>query len=535
MKPVVVLAVSMPDFHLAVKWLWWAGILAKRPVPDDRWIRHNLIVMPAASVDETQVAILDGICDPFDNWYLHQQEELYERPEIGYGAGANALFKSALETVERMLPGHPMLFCEADTVPMRAGWVDSIEAEYIACGKPFMGAFQDCKDIPHMSGNAVYPPDWREKAPSLALLPFPRPEQGWDSMCAHDIVPQMHVAKTIQQEWICPPFTEENVNRIVWPTTALFHRTKDGTLIDVLARRAGYEPPELGPQLQPRLAAVQKGAPVVACYRAKPRVDILIVTHAKDMEFLKYCLLSIRAFAREFGQVVLLVPERERGKYDWTKRTSVQYFHEPEGKGMMAHEIEKCRSDEHCPNADFILHMDADCMFMRPTTPDDFVQDWRCLSVCEPYAKITNKNRFIWRDCVKTATGLVPTHDYMVRHPQVHPRDTYYLTRSAVEKYTGRTFNDYVLSCQSEFPQGFAEFPTLSTVGRLLVPSSYNFREYDKKADVELCCVDPSTFQYVYRKSRDHVVEFWSHGGIDSYRSECEGVIHNRVREFYVK
>lgn len=530
MKPVVVLPVSMPDFHLAVKWLWWAEKLspAGRGNPKD----YNLIVMPAASVDAEHVGELKSICMGFAD--VIQQQELYERPEFGYGAGANALFKSALETVEFHYPGHPMLFCEADTVPIRPGWVDEIEAEY-AAGKPFMGAFQGSKGIPHMSGNAVYPPDWREKAPSLALLPFPRPEQGWDSMCAHETVPQMHVAKTIQQEWICPRFTEENTDSIIWPTTALFHRTKDGTLIDVLARRMGYEPPELGPQLQERLGAVQFAPLTVAHPATEPKVEILIVTHAKDIEFLRYCLLSIHTYAAGFQRVKILVPERERGMFDWVKRASVTYFNEPEGKGMMAHEIEKCRADEHCPNADFILHMDADCMFMRPTTPADFVKDWRCLSVCEPYAKITNKNRFIWRDCVKAATGLVPTHEYMVRHPQVHPRDAYYLTRAAVEKFTGQTFNNYVLSCRSEFPQGFAEFPTLSTVGRTLLPSSYDYREYDKVADMLLCNVHPDTFQYVYQLERDHVVEFWSHGGIGRYKADCEDIIHRRAKKFYVK
>ena len=157
------------------------------------------------------------------------------------------------------------------------------------------------------------------------------------------------------------------------------------------------------------------------------------------------------------------------------------------------------------------------------------------LSVCEPYSAITNQNRHIWAKCVLAAVGIEPRHDYMVRHPQVHHRDAYYLTRCAVEKHTGRPFSDYVLSCRNEFPQGFAEFPTLSTVSRDKIPGMYEYREYDKREDVGICNVDPSSFQYLYRRDRDKVVEFWSHGGIERYKDICTEIMHGRAKPFYVK
>src|SRR5438067_1504871 len=50
-------------------------------------------------------------------------------------------------------------FWEPDAVPLKAGWLDRLEAEYQQGGKPFMGAKVNIGSIPHMTGNAIYPQD----------------------------------------------------------------------------------------------------------------------------------------------------------------------------------------------------------------------------------------------------------------------------------------------------------------------------------------------------------------------------------------
>jgi hypothetical protein len=202
---------------------------------------------------------------------------------------------------------------------------------------------------------------------------------------------------------------------------------------------------------------------------------------------------------------------------------------------MMAHEVEKCRADIHCPTADFILHLDADCMPFARFTPADYVDNWRALMVREHYSRITNPNRHIWKQVVRAAIGFEPTHDVMVRHPQVHPRAVYKMTRDAVEAHTRQAFADYVLSCKCEFPQGFAEFPTLGAIGLQHIPGSYAPVEYDKQRDAEHVGQDPCTFQYVYRRDRNHIVEFWSHGGIARYRADLEAILAGRIPAYWVK
>ncbi len=533
MSPIVVLPISRPDLHLGIKWLRWAIALRHHDV----LYNYRLIVVPAASVLADEVDRIREECVKTVGFYVFQQREAYERPELGYGAAANALFKEALELAEKLFPGAAMLWCEADTVATRPTWFDEIAAEYESCGRPFLGAFHSVGPIPHCSGNAVYPANWRELSPCLAGLPGPKPEQGWDSACAFEVVPQMAVARTIQQEWITPPFSEFNIDRILKKETALFHRSKDGTMIDVLAKRLKIPPIPLDAPVCAPTSTMATLEEAVAAGPRPPVVTIFIVTHAKDIPFLKYCLKSIKLYATGFKETILLVPAHEIREFDWVKRkdVNVKAFEQPEGKGFLAHMIQKCRADEWCPDADYVLHLDADVLFFRKATPADFIKDHQCLCLRESYAGITNPHRHTWRQNVRNATGLFPDHDYMLRHGTVHPCSVYRTTRELVESHTGKRFDEFVLDGRNEFPQSFAEFPTLGAVGRHLFACSYRYMEYDKAADVALTGQEAGSFQYVYKRDIDVLTEFWGHGGIDRYKSDCEAIINGRICAYWVK
>lgn len=520
---VTILPVCRPDVHLAIKLLKWLELMGGD----------------------------DGLGGQFDVWmapnvareYGDQLEELASRcgpgfsvvtcaglKEMGYFGSANQMFKGALEHVESNYPGRAMLWMEADCVPMSRHWIAEIGNEYRLCERPFMGDVVRSQ-INHMTGVAMYHPEWRKYAPSFEKLPGPDWTWGWDSQCAADTLPNCHQSRTIRQVWRPAPFTDASASKIVPAGCSLFHQCKDGTLIDVLTDRMGAQRIPLSPQVEE--STYPKMQPRRPTY---PRVDILIVTFARDMDFLRYCLASIKRYAQGFSQVVVVVPSHERGQYDWIGRDAVvKYFDEAPGKGMLSHEIQKCRADEWCDGADYVLHMDADCMFFRVTRPSDFLVEGRCLSVREEYARITNMNRHIWADVVEKATGMRPAHDYMVRHPQIHPREVYHITRKIVAERAGCAFDQYVLGCQNAFPQGFAEFPTLSTVGAVVMPGAYEYVEYDKDVDAKIVGRDPASFQYAYMRARDHVVEFWSHGGIRAYKSDCEAILAGRIPAYWVK
>lgn len=533
---VAVLAVSHVDHHLACKWLKWAALLSANCVAEDA---YKLIVFGSKAMSEEMWDALrdaaNGIQPPPT---FRATPEVYER---GYGASANYTFRTSLECVEREYPGHGMVWCEADSVPMHPSWMAKIADEYHACGKPFMGDFVEhpkgVAGIDHMTGTAVYPPDWRTLAPSLAILPEPRPAQGWDSLCAHELVPQMARAKTIQQVWRPPlPITADWAQANIPATTALFHQCKDGSLIDVLCATDGVDPIPLGAAL-PRYITPAYSAPITT----GDRCDIMIVTCKRDLEFLHYLLRSIDKYATGFGGVTLVAPEQDRRQFAFAeKRDGMKLvgFNEREGKGMLHHEIMICRGDEICREAGTILHLDADLLFWRHVTPVDYLPGGKCLCVRERYEWIAprNPNRLIWRDCVRAAVGITPEWETMTRHPQIYPRALYGRVRHLVEQHTGMGFDDFVFSRENGFPQGFAEHPLMGAVAIRDMPERFHFVDYDHDQDARECGVpDGTAFQYLYQPSRDACVEAWSHGGFAAYKKRWEQYLRGDLPKYHLK
>lgn len=530
MKIVVVLPVSPKDAGLAVKWLRWQRVLH----PSSGAAAPQIMVFFARELTVTQKQLLDHVCGDQGIFPLQCQVGT-EFPSQGYGVAANTMFVEALTTAEAWFPGHAVLWCEADTVPMRTGWSDEIAAEYAACGKPFLGDFHADGGIAHMTGVAVYPHNWSELAPCLAALPGKDPECGWDTQCAYETVPKMARSKTIQQIWRPAKFTKEN-RELVRAQTALFHQCKDGSLIDVLCDE----------QKIPRIPLIQEPQEKEATALAVPQISIMnteifIVSFKRDMEFLRFCLLSIAKYARGFAGTTLVVPKSEEGLYDWAfglLAIQIKYFDQIPGKEFLGHLIQKCKADEYCPYAQVVVHLDADTMFWSNAVPSDFAPNARPIVVREAYdvcGKL-NPNRLYWQTAVEKVIGIKPEFDFMVRHPQVHVRDTYAETRAAIEKHTRQKFEDYIYGCQNDFPQTFCEFNTLTTVAMALYPERYTVKDYNRAANARAAGVKESdAWQYVYQNPGDKICEFWSHSGIAPYTKIMRNIMAGNPPSIQIK
>ncbi len=542
-QPVAILHVCRADFHIAKKWLLWARWLSTQ-AGQDPWdpAPYDLVVLCALSMEARLIKELQMITDGWPGAKVQTCSEYYERPELGYAAMANFGFRSALEHAESNYPDQPILWVESDAIPTRPEWFHEIAAEYAYCHKPVLADFHAPGAIPHCTGNAVYPHNWRDLIPSFAKLPGPRPEQGWDSQCAHETVPISARSRRIQQTWIVPMprFTEDSM-AMLHPDTALFHRCKDGTLIDVLAARMGCPPIPLEAPVCAPTPVQPKNQRVYEVIQPRVRkvggVGILIVACKRDLDLLNYCLRSIEKYCSGFASIVLMVPVAEVKAFrDVPACVELRPFEEMAGKGFLHHMIQVCRADENLPDADHILHIDADTIFVDPTTPDDYVKNGRCLMVRERYEAIgkRNPNRLIWRTCVQRATGILPEFEGMTRHPNIYPRALYGHVRNVVERHLKVDFNSYVFSCENGFPQSFAEFPTLAAVGIRDMPEAFNFVEYDWAKDKEECAV-PQEFQYIYRRGRDKVFEGWSHGGLSRHKMIWDKCQQGNPPAFYIK
>lgn len=156
--------------------------------------------------------------------------------EKGWPESCNHLFYSAAAKMRRL--GVPFMWLEPDCVPLRETWLDEIEAEYKSCQMPYMGTIYD-KPWRHLTGCAVYPPNISQFNP-ISLFPQ-RNKKGafpWDVVDAPATIRYAHETKLICHEWgrdDAPPSfpTLLDLERVP-KSAALFHRCKDGSLIERL-------------------------------------------------------------------------------------------------------------------------------------------------------------------------------------------------------------------------------------------------------------------------------------------------------------
>lgn len=522
------------DVHLAIKLLRWIRAISCEPD------RPDLVVHYSAALDareEWRLRDAAKALEPMFSVFLNR----YEIDEVGYFGTPNRVFKAALEFIERTFSDQPMLWVEADCVPMHPTWYSAIADEYGTCGRPFMGDHVIAgQTIPHQTGNAVYPANWRKLAPSLAALPGPDPKHGWDSMCAYETLPQSHCSTTIRQVWRPEKFTAANWTKVVPKDAALFHQCKDGSLIDVLAELEGMPGTPIPLDLPSAESTYEAQLASTRTPQNLGAVEIMVVSCLRDAGFLKYCLEALKKYAKGFAGITVVVPEHEVGQMGWIMEYGVRSVvgnREPEGKGMLAHEVAIMRADEICPNAAAILHVDSDVIAWKEFTPADLAPQGCPIIVREPYwaCGVRNPNRLLWQKTVQAAIGITPESCFMVRHPYMYHRDTYQRARTMIEAHTGQKCDECILSGQNTFPQSFAEYPTLGTVAAKFQASRYTWVDYDQAADRKRFGIPHDNFQYIYDPKRDSFCELWSHGGVQRYEADMRNFIAGMRPAYYMK
>lgn len=144
-------------------------------------------------------------------------------------------------------------FNEPDATPLKHGFLDTIEAEYKTCGKPFSGPVVSHETPnfpnPYLEANAVFPANAWEivKADWQPLVVR-------ESAYAHTVLPLAHNSKLFQHIWgefnNPPVFAEKNVPgtnvfclKQIKPEAVVFHRCKGGSLIRLLQKQRGISKP----------------------------------------------------------------------------------------------------------------------------------------------------------------------------------------------------------------------------------------------------------------------------------------------------
>lgn len=166
-------------------------------------------------------------------------------------SSANHLFTRVNRHIQQHF-NRPYLYLEMDAVPTRATAFAEIEAVYMTCGKPFMGArVENGRHPVHMSGIAVYPADVISNSKILGGIDwncYPmadnrKRKMAWDIAGAPEVVPKAHFTDLIQHAyWLNEPCRAVES----WDgKAAIFHQCKCGCLINRLrAEKPQIQEPE---------------------------------------------------------------------------------------------------------------------------------------------------------------------------------------------------------------------------------------------------------------------------------------------------
>lgn len=191
-----------------------------------------------------------------------------------------------------------------------------------------------------------------------------------------------------------------------------------------------------------------------------PPIDVVIRSYFRDFRWLRLAFASLYAFAREYRQVVLILPESSLDRWAASmvpEGLSVRLVSCPDfADDYLGQQVSKLYAD--CvSDADYILHLDSDCVFVRP------VACWRDLfyegKPIHIYRELGIRPAIDgWRNSVRNILGINTEKEFMVTMPAIYPREIYSELRRFVSTLHGQELRDLVLAQRSD---QFSEFSVL--------------------------------------------------------------------------
>ena len=159
----------------------------------------------------------------------------------------NAFVKTAWN-VMRIHRG-PWIWVETDSIPMKRGWLHSLSIEYNMGRKPFGGHLSK-EGI--FNGVAIYPNNISRFSQKIMMSAMTECKNSkgeihqipWDVYGSQEVKRSLHVMNRLMQHmWNddatqkAYTFPDQKSLEVIRPEVVLFHRCKDGTLIDRLRER----------------------------------------------------------------------------------------------------------------------------------------------------------------------------------------------------------------------------------------------------------------------------------------------------------
>jgi hypothetical protein len=234
--------------------------------------------------------------------------------------------------------------------------------------------------------------------------------------------------------------------------------------------------------------------------------DLFIRSYWKDLEWLRYCLASINRYCHGFSSVIVVVP---RSTAPWLRReplpaqVRLEFCRDYE-VDYLGQQVTKLLADT-ISDADYICHVDSDCVFFRPTAPEDLIVDGKPRVLMRSYELLGRY--YPWQDPTEQFLGCRVLDDFMRQPPFTFPRWLYAELRRHVQATHGTDIERYITGRP---PRGFSEFNALG---------AFAWQHYHE----DFVWVDTAVASPV----APHCRWYWSWGGIDpATRREIQDILH---------
>jgi uncharacterized protein DUF6492 len=214
------------------------------------------------------------------------------------------------------------------------------------------------------------------------------------------------------------------------------------------------------------------------------KCDIFIRSYFKDLEWLGYCIASIHRFCAGFGLVVVL----PRSSLTWLKRFNIDFGNarvevcQDYRDDYLGQQVTKLNADKYT-DAEFICHVDSDCIFTEPCKPEDLMVEGKSRMLIRPLQSLGHYRP--WHQSTRDFLKFPVEYDFMVYPPFTFPRKLYEAVRNHAVNQHGVNLEEYVISRP---PRGFSEYNVLGAYAYEHCKDDFSWLLVDEvNAQVQFC------------------------------------------------
>lgn len=199
-------------------------------------------------------------------------------------------------------------------------------------------------------------------------------------------------------------------------------------------------------------------------------ISVFIRTYKGDLEWLSYCLASIRCNLVGWDEIIVCIPEGQADKLKGIIKDEKVVTCPAYVDDYIGQQVSKLQAHRHV-RGEFILFVDSDVVFHPGTNIATYFRNDKPVILKESYERLSARHPELdllkWQEVVNAVFGERPSHEYMRRAPQ--------LFRTATLIGLDRAFPNLTAHALSQPRRLFSEFNVLGYFAEKNEPADYAF------------------------------------------------------------